>query len=147
MKSLFPLHFFFFIALMLRSIRWKLKLVDMGSYLLFLPLPSLGICHLALYTDKLVFLESSNSFCAADIWIWVLWFNMHKKCYLLETWSSGNFHRFICFQLFSVMLGAHLLVFIYLCQTLCYALLVCPGSVYTGVDFCKKLCGVSIVRR
>jgi hypothetical protein len=22
-----------------------------------------------------------------------------------------------------------------------------PGSVYTGVDFCKKLCGVSIVRR
>ena len=22
-----------------------------------------------------------------------------------------------------------------------------PGSVYTGVDFCKKLCGVSIIRR
>uniref|UniRef100_A0A453L7X8 uracil phosphoribosyltransferase n=1 Tax=Aegilops tauschii subsp. strangulata TaxID=200361 RepID=A0A453L7X8_AEGTS len=45
-----------------------------------------------------------------------------------------------------VMLGAHMLVFIYLCQTLRDALLVCPGSVYTGVDFCKKLCGVSIVR-
>uniref|UniRef100_A0A453L7X1 Phosphoribosyltransferase domain-containing protein n=1 Tax=Aegilops tauschii subsp. strangulata TaxID=200361 RepID=A0A453L7X1_AEGTS len=61
-------------------------------------------------------------------------------------WSSGHFHRFICFLLFSVMLGAHMLVFIYLCQTLRDALLVCPGSVYTGVDFCKKLCGVSIVR-
>ena len=32
----------------------------------------------------------------------------------------------------------------------CKSLTVCcpiPGSVYTGVDFCKKLCGVSVIRR
>lgn len=30
---------------------------------------------------------------------------------------------------------------------LCISCLCTSGSVYTGVDFCKKLCGVSIVRR
>lgn len=34
-----------------------------------------------------------------------------------------------------------------LCMSLNFVFSCISGSVYTGVDFCKKLCGVSIVRR
>ena len=79
---------------------------------------------------------------------------------MLRSERNHNFITFISWHvlllsLFLLIKTALVVCYSYSCETLIavalrsqhFSLVMNAGSVYTGVDFCKRLCGVSVIRR